>query len=159
MSAGEGRKSTTASRSGWIPLFLKAAPQQTGTTFMERVCLRRAATISPGENAAPSRYFCMIASSTSARDSMSFSRAARASSWISAGMSRIENSAPRPSTSYIIACMAMRSTMPRNFSSAPTGIWTGTALAPNRSRIISTAFANSAPTRSILLMKAMRGTR
>ncbi|OPY05718.1 MAG: hypothetical protein A4E67_01804 [Syntrophaceae bacterium PtaB.Bin038] len=126
---------------------------------MERVCLRSAAAISPGETAAPSRYFFMIESSASATDSMSVSLAARASPRISAGMSRIENSAPRLSTSYIIARMPMRSTMPRNFSSAPTGIWTGTALAPRRSRIIPTAFAKSAPTRSILLMKAMRGTR
>ena len=30
-SSGDGRKSTTASSSGWTPLFLNADPQMTGT--------------------------------------------------------------------------------------------------------------------------------
>ena len=43
-------------------------------------------------------------------------------------------------------------------SPSPIGIWTGTALALIRSFIICTAPAKSAPVRSILLTKAMRGT-
>ena len=48
--------------------------------------------------------------------------------------------------------------MPSNSSPPPSGIWIGTALALKRARIISTTRAKSAPTRSILLTKAMRGT-
>ncbi len=48
---------------------------------------------------------------------------------------------------------------PAKVSSDPIGIWTGTALAPRRSSIISTQRQKSAPVRSSLLMKQMRGTR
>ena len=54
--------------------------------------------------------------------------------------------------------MVTRSTWPTNLSSAPIGICTATGLAPRRSIIVSTALKKSAPVRSILLMKAMRGT-
>ena len=43
-------------------------------------------------------------------------------------------------------------------SSAPIGSWIGSGLAPRRSRIVCTALPKSAPMRSILLMKAIRGT-
>ena len=46
-----------------------------------------------------------------------------------------------------------------NSASAPIGSWTGTGWAPRRSIIVCTEFSKSAPMRSILLMKAMRGTR
>ena len=48
---------------------------------------------------------------------------------------------------------------PMKRSSAPIGSWIGTGLAPSRSRISVTAAPKSAPARSILLMKQMRGTR
>ena len=48
--------------------------------------------------------------------------------------------------------------MPLNNSPAPSGSWMGTALAPRRSRIMSTTCKKSAPARSILLTNAMRGT-
>ena len=44
MSAGLGRSSPTASRSGWIPLFFRAAPQSTGTSLSSIVARRAAAT-------------------------------------------------------------------------------------------------------------------
>ena len=47
---------------------------------------------------------------------------------------------------------------PANLSSAPIGSCSGTGRAPRRSRISVTTAAKSAPTRSILLMNAMRGT-
>src|SRR6266516_3275293 len=56
------------------------------------------------------------------------------------------------------ACISTRSTTPRKLSSDPTGIWSGTGLAASRSRIDCTAAKKFAPVRSILLMKAMRGT-
>ena len=49
-------------------------------------------------------------------------------------------------------------TTPTKASSAPTGTWIGTALAPRRSFIISTTLKKSAPLLSILLTKAIRGT-
>ena len=48
---------------------------------------------------------------------------------------------------------------PLKASSLPIGIWTGTAFAPSRSSIIATQRQKSAPVRSSLLMKQMRGTR
>ena len=48
---------------------------------------------------------------------------------------------------------------PRRSSSPPRGSATGQALAPSLARISSTVRSKSAPTRSILLTKASRGTR
>ena len=48
--------------------------------------------------------------------------------------------------------------MPRKSPSAPIGSWIGTGWAPRRSIIVCTPRSKSAPMRSILLMKAMRGT-
>src|SRR6476659_6773584 len=48
-----------------------------------------------------------------------------------------------------------RSTWPSKRSSAPIGIWSGTARAPRRSIIVFTALKKSAPVRSILLMTAL----
>src|SRR5678816_2177654 len=48
---------------------------------------------------------------------------------------------------------------PSNFSSAPIGIWIGTGLPFSRSRMCPYDLKKVAPTRSILLMKASRGTR
>ncbi len=54
--------------------------------------------------------------------------------------------------------MSTMSMTPRNWSSAPTGSWIATGLAPRRSRIESNEAKKSAPVRSILLMKHRRGT-
>ena len=48
--------------------------------------------------------------------------------------------------------------MPRNLSSAPMGMCRGRGRAPSFSRMVSTEWKKSAPIRSILLMKQMRGT-
>ena len=56
------------------------------------------------------------------------------------------------------AFISTRSISPWNCSPANIGIWIGTGFAPSRSRIIRTTLSKSAPTRSILLTKAMRGT-
>ena len=58
----------------------------------------------------------------------------------------------------MMAFIAIRSMIPTRSASAPIGSWTGTALAPRRSIIVSTERSKSAPMRSILLMNAMRGT-
>ena len=52
----------------------------------------------------------------------------------------------------------MTSTTPRNDDSAPSGSSVTAGIASSRSRIISTVRGKSAPTRSILFTKQMRGT-
>ena len=52
----------------------------------------------------------------------------------------------------------MRSMTPSNVSAEPHGIWTGVGFAASFVTIMSTQRSKSAPTRSILLMNAMRGT-
>ena len=54
--------------------------------------------------------------------------------------------------------MVTRSTTPWKPPSAPMGIWMTAGLASSRSRIIWTDRSKSAPIRSILLMKQIRGT-
>ena len=54
--------------------------------------------------------------------------------------------------------MVSRSTTPWKSPSAPMGSWMTAGLASRRSRIISTVRSKSAPTRSILLTKQIRGT-
>jgi len=73
-SSGPGRKSTTASRICWTPLFLKAVPRMTGKNFISRVPLRMPFTSSSFVSGWPSRYLRMRSSSTSATDSSSFAR-------------------------------------------------------------------------------------
>ena len=58
----------------------------------------------------------------------------------------------------MIAFFSTRSITPWNASSSPSTIWTGTALAPSRSRMSATTRVNDAPIRSSLLMNARRGT-
>ena len=67
------------------------------------------------------------------------------------------NSVPR-SSFQMIAFISTRSTTPRKCSSWPIGSCTGTGCAPRRSTIDCTEAKKSAPVRSILLMKAIRGT-
>ena len=56
------------------------------------------------------------------------------------------------------AVMVTRSTRPQKLDSEPMGICAATALAWRRSFMVSMAWKKSAPTRSYLLMNAMRGT-
>ncbi len=72
-----------------MPLFLKAVPVSTGLALPAIVARRIAALISSTESSSPSRYFSMIASSTSARVSISLSRHSAAESARSAGISSI----------------------------------------------------------------------
>ena len=65
---------------------------------------------------------------------------------------------PRLSSSHKIAFISIRSITPLKSSSVPQLIWIGTALAPKRSFSWSTTMKKSAPVRSILLTKTIRGT-
>ncbi len=158
LSSGDGKYSTTASSSVCTPLFLNALPQSTGTIFDSRVPLRTAALSSGTVTSLPSRYFSSSPSSNSAAASSSLSRPSAAASANSAGIGPALKLAPRLSSSQINACIVTRSMIPRKFSSLPTGRLTGIAFARRRSFIMSTLRSKFAPTRSILLTNAMRGT-
>ena len=106
----------------------------------------------------PSRKRSSTASSISTTASISAWRIASASAFSSSGTSPTSNSAPSVSDFQTIAFIAIRSTTPMCFASVPMGSWTASGLAPSRSRIISMQRGKSAPTRSILLTKQMRGT-
>ena len=62
---------------------------------------------------------------------------------------------PRPRSAP--SCVT-RSTSPENSASLPMGIWMGTAFAPSLPCISCTTSSKRAPTLSILLMNATRGT-
>jgi len=73
-------------------------------------------------------------------------------------MSVTSHDAPSSSPSQIHACIVTRSTMPAYWASEPIGSWMTATLALWRSLIEASAPKKSAPVRSILLMKHMRGT-
>ncbi len=77
----------------------------------------------------PSRYLCISVSSTSAAASSSFERYSAASSLRFSGISTSWYFAPIVSSSKVMPFILMRSTMPRNLSSAPIGIWSDTGRA------------------------------
>ena len=72
-------------------------------------------------------------------------------------MSTVSQRSPMPSGQRW-AFISMRSMTPRNPPSAPTGSCSTTGLASRRSAMESTEAKKSAPMRSILLTKQMRGT-
>ena len=145
-------------------MFLKADPHTTGTNggspFRTESMTRRlsAARIASSGIALPCRYRSRISSLTSLTFSISVSRRAIASARQASGISSTTDSAPSVASLYRIAFMPTRSTTPVNASSAPIGICTATGLACSLVRICSIAAVKSAPTRSILLTKQMRGT-
>ena len=96
------------------------------------------------------------ASSCTAAASTNFSLHSWASAIIFSGISfTVASIAP---FSHTYAFISTKSTIPWKFSSAPIGNTKGTGLAPNFSLISRTALKKSAPERSILFTKAIRGT-
>ena len=69
----------------------------------------------------------------------------------------VSHSSPMP-LAQTRALPSSRSTTPTNSDSAPIGSWVTAGSASSRSRIIATVRSKSAPIRSILLTKQMRGT-
>ena len=130
----------------------------TGKKAISSVPLRIPRRTSSFVSGWPSRNLAISSSSISATVSSSLARYSFACSRRSAGISISWYFAPIVSSSKVIAFILTRSIMPRNLSSAPIGIWMGSGFAPSFSRMVSTAWKKSAPTRSILLMKQMRGT-
>ena len=158
MSTGLGRKSTIASSIGWTPLFLNALPHRTGVTPPAMVARRIAAMSCSTSGSVPSRYSSIISSSFSEMVSISRSRHSRAASRWSSGIATMSYLSPLPSVCQSRARMRTRSMTPRKSDSTPHGSWITSGVAPSRSLIMSTQRWNSAPTRSILLTKQMRGT-
>ena len=152
-----------ASQRSWTPLLTRAEPSRTGTALSEMVARRSAATMSLALMSASARNLAMSSSSTSAMVSTSSVRAMAASSDSSAGTAVSRKRAPGEKSSQMRARCRMRSTSPLNSrkpSSSGTviGICSTIGLALSRWRISLVTTPGSAPSRSHLLMKAMRGT-
>ena len=143
---------------GWTPLFLNAVPHSTGVSAPAMVARLMAAMSCSSDGSVPSRYSSIISSSFSAIVSSSRSRYSRAASTWSSGIPTTSYLSPLPSVCQSSARMRTRSMTPRKSDSTPHGSWTTSGVAPSRSTIMSTQRWNSAPTRSILLTKQIRGT-
>jgi hypothetical protein len=101
----------------------------------------------------------MISSSFSARVSTSLSCHSRAASACDSGMSSVSYISPSLASSFQMrAFMATRSMTPLKSDSAPIGSCRTSGVALSRFSIMSTQRWNSAPTRSSLLTKHIRGT-
>jgi hypothetical protein len=73
-------------------------------------------------------------------------------------MSTTSKRLPSSVSSKVMPFIRIRSMTPWCCSSTPHGIWMGTAFALSFSLMLRTDMSKSAPRRSILLMKQMRGT-
>ena len=148
----------TASSSAWTPLFLKEAPQSTGTIDPEVVAFRMAAGSPRSESSAPPRYFSSSSSSCSTAASITSCRAASTRSRYASGTGISVKVLPSVSSSKMTSTRRSTSMWPVNISPEPTGSWMGYAFLVSRSRIMVRQRSKSAPTRSILLAKIRRGT-
>ena len=107
----------------------------------------------------PSRYSSIIASSASAMVSSSRPRHSSAASVCVAGMSTTSYISPSLASAFqTSARIRTRSMTPLKSASAPIGSCITSGVAPRRVTIMSTQRWNSAPVRSSLLTKQMRGT-
>ena len=94
ISTGEGKKATTASKTLWIPLFLKADPHRVGTkAFSKQPCFN-ALTISSDEIFSSLTYFSINVSSYVETSSTRKFLHLSASETESAGISIYSKSAP-----------------------------------------------------------------
>ena len=156
-STGEGRNATTESSSGWIALFLNAVPQSTGTPSFASVARRIARRSSSIVGSSSCTNFSMSDSSWSASFSNSSWWAWAAAAWYSAGMGSSSHSSPI-SPIQRSARISTRSMTPMKSDSVPHGSCRTSGFAARRSTIMSTVRPKSAPVRSILFTKQMRGT-
>ena len=88
-SVGAGKYIATASRSGWIPLFLNDVPQTIGVISIAKHLFLIPAVISSSVNSSPPRYLSINSSLDSAAASTNFSLYSLAVSTKSAGISSI----------------------------------------------------------------------
>ena len=130
-----------------------------GTIDKSTVALRMASCISSSEiESGSSKNFSNKASSYSATASTKLALQVCASSSISSGISISSKVMPSVSMCQIMPFIFIKSTTPLKSSSAPIGNCNGTALEPNISFTCFTTIRKSAPARSILLTKPIRGT-
>mmetsp|Transcript_124959 Transcript_124959/g.339435 ORF Transcript_124959/g.339435 Transcript_124959/m.339435 type:complete len:220 (-) Transcript_124959:179-838(-) len=124
------------------------------------VALRMHFFRSATEGASPlSRYASSTASSCSTAFSTSSSRYFATSSSMPAGISSFtSNFAPSSPPSQISDFCSTRSYTPSKFFPLPMGSWIGTGSQPSWSFIIWMFLKKSAPSRSILFTKQIRGT-
>ena len=140
-----------------MALFLKALPQSTGTPSPASVARRMARRSSSTVGSCSWTNLSMSSSSWSASFSNSSWWASVAASRYSSGISVVSHSSPI-SLIHRWAFISTRSMTPTNPASLPHGSWTTKGFALRRSSIIRTVRPKSAPVRSILLMKQIRGT-
>ena len=128
-SVGAGRYATTASRSGWTPLFLKAEPISTGTNALAIVCRRIAALSTSALGCSSARKRSAISSSTSASASSSAcARAAAPRRASASGTSRTPAHLLARVPSKVIATFSTRSTTPAWSALSPIGSWIAAAF-------------------------------
>ena len=140
-------------------MFLKALPHSTAVPSVARVARRMARRSSSGVGSSSWTYFSMSSGSWSASFSNRSWRACAAASRRSAGISTVSHSSPMPlSSAQCSAFMSMRSMTPMKLCSEPQGSCRTRAGMPRRSSIMPTVRAKSAPVRSILFTKQIRGT-
>ena len=145
-----------ASSSGCTPLFLNAEPQSTGTPSFASVARRMARRSSSIVGSSSWTNFSMRDSSWSASRSNRSCRAAAAASRYSAGISSSRHSSPiSPSQTW--AFISTMSMTPLKSASVPHGSCRMSGSAWSRSTIMSTVRPKSAPVRSILFTKQIRG--
>src|SRR5690606_3516807 len=155
----EGNSSITKSSIVCTPLFLNDEPHTIGTNALSNTALRKASKISRSVNeSGSSKNFSIKDSSYPATASNNFSRYSATSSAISSGIGTSVKVIPLSSLFHTIPRLLIKSTTPSKSSSAPIGNCNATASEPNISFTCLTTFKKSAPERSILFTKPIRGT-
>jgi hypothetical protein len=122
------------------------------------VARRRAATRIASSSGSPATKRAISASSRSASCSIIRSRARSKSASMPTGTGSSTNCAPMVLSIQRRARRRMRSMTPRKLGPTPQASWMATGLAASRVCIMAMTRCGSAPSRSHLLMKAMRGT-
>ena len=126
---------------------------------MPMVAFRMASMISSSVRLfGSSKYFSIKVSFCSAAASINKPLYSSTVSTRSSGIAISSQVMPLSSSFQTNALLLIKSTTPRKSSSAPIGTCNGTGRAPSMSLIIPTTLKKSAPERSILLMKPIRGT-
>jgi hypothetical protein len=148
----------TASSSACTPLFLNDAPHSTGTIDPAQVAFRMARWISSSDSSSPARYFSIRASSDSTAASITSWRAFSTRSVKASATGISVNVLPSVASSKMTSTRRSTSMCPVKVSPDPTGSCSGKARLVSRFRIIVRQRSKSAPTRSILLAKMIRGT-
>ena len=139
-------------------MFLKAVPHSTGRKAPEMVPFLMQRLRVSTETSPLSKYSSIAASSTESAVSSRIWRYSAAWSFRSSGIGSSWYCAPRSSPSQISAFISTRSTTPLKVSSIPIGSCKVTQVMPSFSVRVAAARKKSAPVRSSLLMKMMRGT-